>query len=239
MSWNLRAGLALTVLIAASPLVSLMPSTGRSSADLVLGAGIALGAVLAVAWRFYQHALSRRAATVVILAAVLLAVGATAVGWSGGQVAGKVTASVVVGRALGRQVLERWWLLLFAAVILAADVWSVLFGPTRALVEEAPEVIGYLIVPLPSLGGDAGSTGLGVSDIVFLGLFTAGAAVTGLRERASYLTMSASLLIALGAAVASSRALPALPFLSSAFVLVNLDLFLGLRPRRRDPNRRA
>lgn len=224
----LPAGLLLLV----PPAVTALPSAGSDRADLVLGGGLALALVLGASWPLLDVPLPRPVYALVILAAATAGLLATVGEWAGAELAAKTIAAVLLGAVLGRQVLAAWWLLLFAGVILAIDAWSVFLGPTRRLVEEAPEALGYFLLPLPALGGPAAAGGLGVSDLILLTFFAAGAARTGLRLRASFVAMGVSLVIALAVVSLTSRALPALPFLATAFVAVNAD---RLGPRRRSP----
>jgi len=98
-------------------------------------------------------------------------------------------------------------------------------GPTHLLLTKAPQTVSYFVVAFPTLGysvHDAYS-GLGTSDVIFFGLFLAAAAGYGLRVRLTLVAMVASFVATVAVAL-WTRALPALPGLSLAFLAVNADL---------------
>lgn len=142
----------------------------------------------------------------------------------------KVLAALCFGKLVGREVVQAWWLALAAAIAFAVDIWSVFAGPTRAVVERAPAALDYLVVHFPGWGMQGPATGLGMSDFVFLGLLTAGAAAAQLRPRAVLAAGLSSFVLTLVLALLTDRPLPALPLLCVAFLAVNVDL-LFRRPR--------
>ena len=95
-------------------------------------------------------------------------------------------------------------------------------------------VIGYFTVTMTWFGytWSEAYSAIGLSDIIFLGLYLGAARRFGLRERASAVAMVASFLVTLALAI-WWKALPALPLLSVAFLGVNADLLL--RGSRRTP----
>jgi hypothetical protein len=203
-------------------LVRALPHTPWVKVDALLGFIVCL---LPVAWLCWS-VVGAPWRTGVLLAIFL---GGTAIGfllsWEGlGAIAVpfKVAAAVSAGRLVGRQMTEAWWLAAVAALALVADSWSVFAGPTRVIVEKAPGVLTYLLVPFAAFGGGPG-LGLGMSDFFFFGLFLAGAIHTGLRVRATFGALLAGLLGSVLLALTLGRALPALPLMSLAFVLVNAD----------------
>lgn len=133
----------------------------------------------------------------------------------------KVVGALALGTLLGREVAERWWLVAAAVVALAVDLWSVFAGPTKAVVEEAPQLLSYLLVHFPAFGSPGPATALGTSDFVFVGLFAAGARRTGLPVGPSLAVMLASLPATLLLALSLGRPLPALPLLCLGFLAVH------------------
>ena len=98
-------------------------------------------------------------------------------------------------------------------------------GPTHLLLTKAPQTVSYFVVAFPTIGysvHDAYS-GLGTSDVIFFGLFLAAAVGYRLRVRLTLVAMVASFVVTVTVAL-WSRALPALPGLSLAFLAVNADL---------------
>ncbi|NLE74683.1 MAG: hypothetical protein GX604_08670 [Actinobacteria bacterium] len=138
---------------------------------------------------------------------------------------GQVAVASGIGLILGRQFRRAWWLGIAAIAAFAADLWSVLAGPTHLVLEKAPAALNYLLIQVPALGGATG-LGLGTSDILFLCLFLEGARVCRLRVGWSLAAMLTGLMVATGLAVAAGVAVPVLPLLTTGFVSANVDLIL-------------
>ena len=121
-----------------------------------------------------------------------------------------------------------WWLdspaLLVAVPLLVAgiDIASVAAGPTSTLIREQPDAVDFLTFQLPLWGGD-GFGQLGISDVVFLAFFAAGAWRFGLRRRATAAGLLLAMLATLVAGVATDEALPVLPALALGLLAPNLD----------------
>ena len=134
-----------------------------------------------------------------------------------------------------------------AAVSAAVDIVSVAAGPTKAILEKGPVVVGYFTIAVTWAGYSYAEayTGLGISDVLFFALYLGAARRFGLRTGWSAVAMVASFLGTIALAMWWT-ALPALPLLSVAFLAVNADLLVrGVRrgERRaaglRDVSRRA
>jgi hypothetical protein len=99
----------------------------------------------------------------------------------------RMGAAVCAGLALARRVTLPGIALLIAGFATAADLYSFLAGPTRALVQGGPEggpsllgyLLSYLLVWFPNFGSPLGFA-FGVSDFIFLALFTVMAEHLGL-----------------------------------------------------------
>jgi hypothetical protein len=121
-----------------------------------------------------------------------------------------------------------WWLasptLLVAVPLLVAgiDIASVAAGPTSTLIREQPDAIDFLTFHLPLWGG-GGFGQLGISDLVFLGFFAAGAWRFGLRRRATLAGLLLGMLATLVVGVLADEALPVLPALALGLLLPNPD----------------
>src|SRR5665647_1781453 len=107
----------------------------------------------------------------------------------------------------------------------AVDVVSVAAGPTKAILDKGPVVVGYFTVAVTWAGYTYSEayTGLGISDVIFLALYLGSARRFGLRRGWSAVAMVVSFLATIAAAMWWT-ALPALPLLSVAFLAVNGDL---------------
>jgi hypothetical protein len=116
---------------------------------------------------------------------------------------------------------------LFAAGI---DVASVIGGPSELLSRSGGRADDFLAVYLPAWGG--GRAGLlGVSDLIFLAFFAAGAWRFGLRRRATGAALLAALPAAVVISVAADTAIPVIPLLAAALLLPNLDRLPALARR--------
>lgn len=124
------------------------------------------------------------------------------------------------------------WVLAVALLIVPVDILSVLRGPTKVIVEDAPEVFDRLSIAFP-VPGDVAVAQLGLPDVLFFALFLGAAARFRLRPGATWAacTLSFGATLAL-AAFADVAGLPALPLLSVGFLAVNADLLWRLVRRR-------
>lgn len=217
------AAAAAVVLVAVGALGG-SPPPFSLRADIVVSAAVTLGVI---AWLVAAlHPLRRLGHRVLLVAAVALPLGA-ALTWVELLPLANV-AKVVGAAALGLWVAENLerasWVVLVAAVSAVVDVLSVYGGPTRRLLEEGPQVVGYFTVALTWIGyaTSEGYTALGISDVVFFSLYLAAARRFGLRIAASAVAMVVSFVLTIVAAL-WWEALPALPLLSVAFLGVNAD----------------
>lgn len=220
---------AATALVAVGVLGRAVPAFALR-ADIVVSAALSLAVIAWLVWSLDRlRTLGHR-----LLPVAAAAVGAGAVLTWLDLLALANVAKVVGGAALGLWVaanLERAsWVVLVAVVSAVVDVVSVYGGPTKALLEESPRVVGYFTVALTWLGHDPaqGYTALGISDVVFFSLYLGAARRFGLRAPASAVAMTASFVVTIIAAL-SWQALPALPLLSLAFLGVNADRLWALR----------
>jgi hypothetical protein len=116
------------------------------------------------------------------------------------------------------------WVLLVAAIIPFVDGYSVWRGPTRHIVHEQRELFTTLSFAFP-VPGEHGSANLGLPDLLFFALFLAASDRFLLRPWLTWILLVASFGATTALAVAFDvGGLPALPLLSLAFVLANVDL---------------
>jgi hypothetical protein len=139
-----------------------------------------------------------------------------------------------LGTSLSQLAADLRVITVLAVLVGVLDTASVFLpqGPTNLLLTRAPQTIPYFVVAFPTIGyavRDAYSA-LGTTDVLFFTLYLAAALGYGLRVRLTLAAMVASFIATVAIAV-WSRALPALPLLSAAFLAVNADLlFKGRRP---------
>ncbi len=231
-----RVATRIVVWVVATPVLFLMlpgiPGPGPIKVDAFIGFGLGLLPVLLLAWTIARGRMGARVVGALTGVGLAGAVGLSALGWLVLAVPFKVVFAAGLGRLLGRQVGEPLWLALVAVVALIADIWSVFAGPTRVVVEQAPGFLDYLLIHFPLLGHSGPGMGLGTSDVIFLALFAAGSARAGLRPVVGFAAMACSLLVTVVVALLWKSALPALPFLSIAFLLANADLLVKAARRR-------
>jgi len=220
----LAGGAALALFTAYS---SLVPAVHPLRLDIVVSMALALP-LLAVLLcglaplRTLGHRLLLIA--LVALAAALLL---TYVGWLPGANVAKAVFAASVGLWLAAQIDSLAIFVVVAVLAALVDTFSVLTaaGPTNTLLNKAPQVVGYFTVAMTWFGysyRDAYSA-IGTSDLLFFSLYLGAALQFRLRVRLTVVAMTASFLLTVVLAL-WSRALPALPLLSAAFLLANADL---------------
>jgi hypothetical protein len=125
------------------------------------------------------------------------------------------------------------WVVIVAAIIPLVDIYSVFKGPTKEITTNHEQTFYALSIAFPA-PGELGVANLGLPDLLFFALFLAAAVRFRLRPvwtwLAGVLSFGATMALAVGLEV---DGLPALPFLSLAFLAVNADLiWRQLRPAR-------
>lgn len=220
------------VAVVTQVVVARLPHTPWLEVDGVLGFVVCL---LPVAWSVWVLC-SRPVSTSLLVLACVVALGVAFAfawrGWTTVAVPFQVVAAAGLGIVLARQVAVAWWLAAFAGVAVLADAWSVFAGPTRRVVERAPQMLDYVLVHFAPLGGPLAGLGLGMSDLVFLALFSAGSRALGLNVRGGYAAMLGSFVVTVMLAVWWKPAVPALPLLCLAFLAVNIPAWVTMVQRR-------
>jgi hypothetical protein len=120
---------------------------------------------------------------------------------------------------------ELWWVTLVTLFVPWADIWSVVAGPTRYVVEEQPGIFERLAVAFPS-PGDTATVNIGPPDILFFALLLAAADRFRLRVAGTWAAMTALLAVTLALVWTWDDApgLPALPAVCLGFLAPNADL---------------
>jgi hypothetical protein len=216
-----RSGIWAAVTIAVLAAVPRLPDTGAIELDAFLGFILGLLPMLAISWVIARNPLPLLYSAGMIIGAAAVSILLSRAGWFTPAVPFKVIMASAAGVLLGRQVAEGWWLAAIALFAIVADTWSVFAGPTKVVVEQAPGALDYLLVHFPILGGEGPGMGLGISDFIFLALFTVGSIGAGLRPGAGFVAMAGSFPFTVAVALIWKPALPALPFLAVAFLVAN------------------
>lgn len=194
-------------------------------ADIILSSALVLSLVAVLVWGLLPlRALGRRL-PLLTAAALPLAILFVWLGWAPLANVAKVVAAAALGIWIAEELEKLSWIVIVAVVSAAVDVVSVAVGPTKAILDQGPVVVGYFTVAVTWAGYTYSEayTGLGISDVVFLALYLGSARRFGLRVGWSAVAMVVSFLATIAAAMWWT-ALPALPLLSVAFLAVNGDL---------------
>ena len=113
-------------------------------------------------------------------------------------------------------------------LVAVVDMYSVFAGPTKEIVEERPDVLDKVGIAFAAPGYEQAAV-IGTTDFIFLGLLGGAALRYDLRPRLTLPLLALSFSVTLLLTYWLERELPALPLLSAAFLLPNLDRVL---PRR-------
>jgi hypothetical protein len=193
---------------------------GAERASLVLvAAPLAAAAAVLVALAVADDV---RLAALAAIVAAAAAVATTALDLPTAAGLAKIVAAASLGLVLAHGLERPWQIGLVALLVIGVDSWSVFAGLTKQLLEGPQERIDWLTVPF-TVPGRYNVGGVGVTDLLFLGLFTATARRFHLRLRSTVLSCAASLSVTVLLAVALDRALPALPLMAIAFLAANAD----------------
>lgn len=208
-----------------------LPDVSLAAEVAILG-GIVIPATFAIAWlalplrlwRLLPQAVLAAALLTVVLEVADLRVAANFV---------KFAAVIGAGWFFLRFFEDARWVVLVALLIVPVDIFSVARGPTRAIIEDAPELFDYLSIAFP-VPGEPVAAQLGLPDVLFFALFLGAAVRFGLRARLTWLLCTLSFGVTLAiTAFTDVGGLPALPLLSLGFVAANADLlWREVRPRR-------
>ena len=219
-----RAAAAATLFVAYTALSYLLPEASYAAAA-VLSSGFAVALAGLVQWELAPLLPRRRVLLVLLPVGLAVAVISSLVGWVPGANVGKVLLASAAGLLLAAALERASWIVAIAGVVAVTDVLSVYLGPTKVLIEQGPRVIGALTVALAWSGyrTNEAYTALGVADFVFFALYLGAARRFGLRVGATAVAMTLSFVASIAAGFWLT-AVPALPLLSAAMLLVNADL---------------
>jgi hypothetical protein len=192
-------------------------------ADIMVSSAIVLSAAAALVWGMLPLSALGRRLPLVAAAALPCAVLFVWLGWVPAANVAKVVLAAALGIWIAGELERLSWIVIVAAVSAAVAA-----GPTKAILEQGPVVVGWFTVAVTWLGYSYSEayTGLGTSDVLFFALYLGAARRFGLRAGWSAVAMVASFLGTIAVAMYWT-ALPALPLLSAAFLAVNADLIVG------------
>ncbi len=158
-----------------------------------------------------------------VVVLTLVALVCSLAGWGLAANFAKLWAAVFAGWAFLTLFERLSWVVLVASIIPLVDIVSVWKGPTHTITTHHFEV--YTAVAIAFLVPGGGAAYLGPPDVLFYALFLGAAARWNLRVGWTWFAMTyiygLTIVIANAAEV---DGLPALPFLSAAFIAANADL---------------
>jgi hypothetical protein len=128
----------------------------------------------------------------------------------------KALAALGIGWLLARLVATPRQLVALALIAAGVDIVSVAAGPSRSVVEDGSDAFERVALHLPPWDAQAL---LGPIDVVFLGLFVAGAARVGMRAGVTAVAVTTGLVIAIGVALGTGAGLPAIPFMAAGLLV--------------------
>ena len=157
--------------------------------------------------------------------AALAAVGLTLLDLDSAANVAKLSCYILLGLWFLTLFEELWWIALVAVLVPWVDIWSVVTGPTRYVLDEQPGFFEQISVAFPNLGETA-TVRIGPPDILFFALFLATAAQFRLRVGWTWLAMTSflSLTLVLAWIWEDIAGLPALPAICLGFLVPNADL---------------
>jgi hypothetical protein len=135
----------------------------------------------------------------------------------------KIAAATALGVAIAYYIERLWWSLLLAFIVAATDIWSVFssHGVTHKLTESKSQVVGILSVSQPSVGTWHPLSFIGMTDIVFMSMFTMIAFLWGLDMRRNAIALAVSVYLTTAVLVLGVPFVPALPMMSLCFVVAH------------------
>ena len=204
-----------------------LPALPSGDPTVLVGGSVGILAVAAATLALLPARGTVAGPLLVALGAGLIVAGLNAAGVGAGANAFEALLAAAVGLILARVLGAPAVAVVVPVFVAAIDLYSVLTGPARRLLDSGGSAVDALSFALPAWGGGLAGR-LGVSDAVFLAMFAAWAWRFGLRRRATVAAMVIGLVAALVLSVALDTAIPALPLLVAGYLLPNGDRLLDL-----------
>jgi uncharacterized membrane protein len=128
-----------------------------------------------------------------------------------------------IGMIVAKGVSERSFLVPLSLVASIIDVWSVWGGPSKMIVDN-PQSHHYFLLLYPLLGTPQIYPTIGLGDITFMSLYLGVVPQYQLKQRQTSWALAGAIFAVYLLSVLSGKALPAIPFISAAFLMVNWKL---------------
>jgi len=204
-----------------------LPALPPGEPTVLVGGSVGILAVAAATLALLPARGTVAGPLLVALGAGLMVAGLNAAGVGAGANAFEALLAAAAGLLLARVLGAAAVAVAVPVFVAVIDLYSVLTGPARRLLDSGGGTVDALSFALPAWGGGLAGR-LGVSDAVFLAMFAAWAWRFGLRRRATTAAMVGGLVAALALSVALDTAIPALPLLVAGYLLPNGDRLLDL-----------
>ena len=206
-----------------------LPSLGSGDGAVLVAGLVGTGLIAAIVLSVTRAGDEMFPVALLFVGSTMLVAGMDAAGAAASVSPFEALAAGSFGVLLGRALAAPAVALAIPVFVAVVDAWSVATGPSSRLANGSPRGAAELTFDLPSWGGVPGaSSRLGLTDAVFLAMFSVWAVRFGLRPRATLVGMVAGLLAAVVLSVTLDRPVPALPLIAVGYWLPNLDRFAGM-----------
>lgn len=132
-----------------------------------------------------------------------------------------ISAAGLTGRVIAVRIDEAAFLIPLCLVAAAADIWSVFFGVTSEMITKKSAALEYLLLRYPTLGAGHLKQYIGISDFLFATILMGCALNFRLNAKKTYLAVAVSFFVTFATVVLTNMGIPAIPFISFAFIIVN------------------
>lgn len=132
-----------------------------------------------------------------------------------------ISAAGLIGRIIAVRIDEIAFLIPLCLVAAFADIWSVFYGVTSELVTKKSAALDFLLLRYPTLGSGHLKQYIGISDFLFATILMGCAMNFKLNAKKTYVGVAVSFLLTFTTVVITYKGIPAIPFISLAFIIVN------------------
>jgi class 3 adenylate cyclase len=132
---------------------------------------------------------------------------------------GLILFSIVISSLLLQSLHQTSYLIPIAVLGAALDLWSGFIGPTKELVSSGE--VDYFLFRFPLLGTGRIPGFFGVSDLIFSAFFLFAAVKFKLNRFQNFIILQLAFIAIFGMVMVTDIAIPAIPFLSLGFIIMN------------------
>lgn len=203
-----------------------LPSLGAGDAAALVAGLVGAGFVATITLGVPEAGSDTFSIGLILGGSLLLVAGMDAAGARASVTAFEALAAGSLGVLLGRALAAPAVALAIPVFVAIVDAVSAATGPASRLEGGLPRGAAELTFDLPSWGAiPSASSRLGLTDALFMAMFSVWARRFGLRPRATTAGMVGGLLAAVVLSVVLDRSVPALPLIAVGYWLPNVDRF--------------